>query len=92
MKLKERRMTTPIETLITEVLVLRLGIDPVTTNEPAPDEIADILSRSDVTLPSRMAMPGSSTRIGFTSGTKPIVHRAVTCFEMSLWTVGHPLL
>jgi hypothetical protein len=31
-------MTTPIETLITETLVLRLGIDPAATNEPAPEK------------------------------------------------------
>jgi hypothetical protein len=29
-------MKTPLETLIIETLVLRLGIDPVTPNEPAP--------------------------------------------------------
>ena len=52
MKLKGRQLPTPTETLITETLVVRLGIDPETPNEPS-----ELLSR-DLFGPKRRDFVG----------------------------------
>jgi len=51
-KLKGRQLPTPTETLITETLVVRLGIDPETPNEPS-----ELLSR-DLFGPKRRDFVG----------------------------------